>query len=158
MPRKMPEHIFGYNNSKQINTIHPFPLSSNTMFSSVSFLSIHLPTDGILLQSESSTHRAQYAPGCKSSQPVSMPSYHFSGLTGDTNMSMLYCVLSTPSLLMLFIRSMTCVLLISFIFLYFFWLIEERSGNSSQIWITNHFPNSCMRGLHLLRHPQRIQT
>ena len=123
MPRKMPEHIFGYNNSKQINTIHPFPLSSNTMFSSVSFLSIHLPTDGMLLQSESSTHRAQYAPGCKFSQPESSQSYHFSGLREDTNMSMLYCVLSTPSLLMLFIRSITCVLLIAFIILLFNWFV-----------------------------------
>ena len=110
---------------------------NNCMLSGSRYLFIHLPTDGMLLQSVSSTHRAQYDPGCKFSHPESSQSYHFSGLREDTNTSMLYCVLSTPSLLMLFIRSMTCVLLIAFIFLYFFWLIEERIRNSSQFWL--HF-------------------
>ena len=125
MPRKMPEHIFGYNNSKQISTIHMSEslTDNNCILSDSRYLFIHLPTDGMLLQSVSSTHRAQYAPGCKFSQPESSQSYHFSGLREDTNMSMLYCVLSTPSLLMLFIRSITCVLLIAFIILLFNWFV-----------------------------------
>lgn len=85
MPREMPEHIFGYNKSKQINTIHPLPLSSNTMFSSVRFSSIHLQRLGKSEKSSSSNQMAQYTPGCKTSQPESSQPYHSLGFTGAIN-------------------------------------------------------------------------
>lgn len=59
MPREMPEHIFGYNKSKQMRIIHP-PLSPNkySKFSSVRVLSIQYEMRGSSVQSASSNHRA----------------------------------------------------------------------------------------------------
>lgn len=92
----MPEHIFGYNKSKQMRIIQP-PLSPNkySKFSSVRVLSIQYEMRGSSVQSASSNHRAQYVPGCIFVRPVVFP-YHFSAITGDLNSSTLYLELSNP--------------------------------------------------------------